>query len=660
MIIKRLECENFRQFKDKLEINFDTTGKLNIIYARNGGGKTTLHQLFKWIFYGKAEFSNDDKKKGQILYNLEYESNAPIGTVFNVYGKVEYYDERFNSNFTLTRIRKYKKEIISTRFISEDCVMMYQNNNGDWVKANKSPQEFLNFSLPESLSHYFFFDGERMISQFRGQHYSGDEHDVLKKTIYRIFDLDFLSNAIKHIGDENQYSSVLGKLSVEGGRNNFDVSVYRDRYDESQKNLDSKKTDFKKISDYILELENENTALSEKIGSAKTLEYLENNRKALQAALNSAKYYYANCKSEYGNSLNKIYVPIILAKNAVTAAQVIFNKSTKENVPPTLDKTLIEYLVKHDKCICGQNLDMEHINHLNHWLELLPPKSYINVYDNYIKNLNKNLENSKNDLSGLHDKYIRILELEKEISDFEEKLDKCEKDISEASKNTSVEEMVKKRNENNKFLADARTTFSEVKGEINELEKNVSTNKRALEDALKTDKAKKENEYRMKVVKQIKEEFVSEFKNKENNYRCTLTNNIEHFIKIMLNGERTSFLDDNYRLHVRDDFGNESLSEGQFAVVTFAYISGILKTLKDTRKALNFPLVLDGPFSKLDVTHISNVSKELPKVAKQMIIFSKDDLSNWFEKDSIGSIFKIVSNSQQNVAHVEAIENDNN
>ena len=50
MKISKIEFENFRNFKDHGEIRCSTDGKVTIIYGRNGDGKTTLHQLFQWVF----------------------------------------------------------------------------------------------------------------------------------------------------------------------------------------------------------------------------------------------------------------------------------------------------------------------------------------------------------------------------------------------------------------------------------------------------------------------------------------------------------------------------------------------------------------------------------------------------------------------------------
>ena len=68
------------------------------------------------------------------------------------------------------------------------------------------------------------------------------------------------------------------------------------------------------------------------------------------------------------------------------------------------------------------------------------------------------------------------------------------------------------------------------------------------------------------------------------------------------------YLLNNHR-QITDSFGDESKSEGQFAVVSFAYIGGILKMLRSEEHLATkeYPLVLDGPFSKLDPDQRQNV-----------------------------------------------------
>ena len=45
MKIRKIEFENFRNFKEHGEIKCSVDGKVTIVYGKNGDGKTTLHQL---------------------------------------------------------------------------------------------------------------------------------------------------------------------------------------------------------------------------------------------------------------------------------------------------------------------------------------------------------------------------------------------------------------------------------------------------------------------------------------------------------------------------------------------------------------------------------------------------------------------------------------
>ena len=123
----------------------------------------------------------------------------------------------------------------------------------------------------------------------------------------------------------------------------------------------------------------------------------------------------------------------------------------------------------------------------------------------------------------------------------------------------------------------------------------------------------------------------------------------------MLTSERKVSVSPDFFVKVYDSFGDESKSEGQFAIVSFAYIGGILKMLskEESLSSKEYPLVLDGPFSKLDADQRQNVIDTIPAYAPQVIIFSKDNLQPYFEEDKIGRVYTIKSNIEKNVAMVE-------
>ena len=87
MKISRIEFENFRNFRDRCRIDFPIDGSVTVIYGPNGVGKTTLHQLFQWIFYGEVHFNKTASNK---MYNLDFEQQAGFHQVFSVFGKIDF------------------------------------------------------------------------------------------------------------------------------------------------------------------------------------------------------------------------------------------------------------------------------------------------------------------------------------------------------------------------------------------------------------------------------------------------------------------------------------------------------------------------------------------------------------------------------------------
>ena len=90
-------------------------------------------------------------------------------------------------------------------------------------------------------------------------------------------------------------------------------------------------------------------------------------------------------------------------------------------------------------------------------------------------------------------------------------------------------------------------------------------------------------------------------------------------------------------------------------MISFAYIGGILKVLRTHEKLIGkeYPLILDGPFSKLDEEQKRNVLSTIPQYAPQVVIFSKDPLEEYVEEGMIGKVWTIQSNDEKNCAVVK-------
>ena len=321
-------------------------------------------------------------------------------------------------------------------------------------------------------------------------------------------------------------------------------------------------------------------------------------------------------------------------------------------MPTGVTKKLVTYLLANgtSECVCGRPLCDKEREHINEYLKMLPPKSYTSLYNDFTqtaKNWGRGYDKER--IQG----YIMSV---LENNDLASKCDDVIHDLDEAEKKSpDIESLIIARQ-------DAEAELVQIDEELSTL----AVNKKKFELYLKQqmalfDKMTTATEEAKKVLAKISviEQVVAHFQNKLDTesleYSQRLQENIQQLIDGMLTSKRKVDVSPEFSVRVTDSFNDESKSEGQFAVVSFAYIGGILKMLQgeDHLRSKEYPLILDGPFSKLDPDQRQNVVNMLPEFAPQVIVFSKDELHDVFAQENIGKVWTIVSNDEKNVARIE-------
>ena len=301
-------------------------------------------------------------------------------------------------------------------------------------------------------------------------------------------------------------------------------------------------------------------------------------------------------------------------------------------------------------CICGNEICEAEREHIKEYLALLPPRSYSSLYHEFIRTAAQ--------MGNGYDKE-KIENIIKDIinnTEYAEECDKRIKELDEAEKkSTDIEDLVTTRSQ-------AEIRVSELDHLIVQLESKNEKYKLYLKQQMKQfDELTKNTEVnkiistKIEIMKAVANYFSNKLDTAANEYSKKLEENIQILLNSMLTSKRNVSVSKEFAVRVTDSFNDESKSEGQFAVVSFAYIGGILKMLKDDKnlKDKEYPLVLDGPFSKLDTDQRQNVVNMLPKFAPQVIVFSKDDLHNVIDPESIGRVWTIQSNEEKNIAIIE-------
>lgn len=646
MKIKNIEYENFRNFKDHGMIKCSTDGKVTIIYEKNGDGKTTLHQLFQWIIYGQVKFN---KTTTDHLYNLAYENELDYGQVFNVWGRIDF--EHSGSEFSLTRTYTYKKGVDDSEKIGEDLSLQKMDDDYNWKRVDK-PEESIEKMLPSGLAEYFFFDGESMIADLRVK--GRDSASKLRKALYSMFDLDVIESAINHIGRTDLKTTVLGKLYL--GKSSIgsgsEVSAIKTNIETAQNLIAQKTEQIEKCDGEKEEKKKIIQTISEQIGSTKSKADYEKQRRDLKKQRDVFLENANSAQHQFGDEVMSMFPQLLISKAVNDAKNKLNLQANKSQLPSGINRRLISYLLKLNTktCICGRDLCDDEREHIRKFLDMMPPKSYSSMYQDFTKTAAR--WGNGYDKQSVEEIIKRVLINQNSASECEKKI----KELDDSEKNSKdIEDLVVGRQK-------AEDRVAELDRMINGLNSQIEKAKPYLKKQMKDyDKLTEANELgriateKIEIMQEVLRYFSDKLDKESVEYSKKLQVNIQNLLDNMLTSRRNVSVSQEFAVRVTDSYNDESKSEGQFAVVSFAYIGGILKMLKDddNLQGKEYPLVLDGPFSKLDPDQRQNVVNMLPTFAPQVIVFSKDDLHDVISKENIGRVWTIVSNDEKNVAKVE-------
>lgn len=629
MLIKSLRYKNFRQFKGEKKIDFSCDPKKNvtIILGDNTFGKTTLLQMFNWCFYDKADFND----RPDFLLNLEmasvmYNGDDPI-EVF-----VEIILEHQGREYIIKRKQDYLKINGSIQHRNSKLKVTYKDlatGKTEFIDKDRDMKSVINLILPEDLSGYFFFDTERVQNVA--------ERRDLSASVKGLLGLTVLDNALQHLGKEENKSTVIGSFYEDLKAN--DDSKSAEAFNEIQE-AENTSNYYQKIKENaeneIDKYERQKEILEGKIRDLQDTAELQKRKDQLIRYIKSEE-----------DALHKIYseVPVFFGDDAVWFfAQPLYRQSmelleqTKVDDKGISDVTAntIKELIKNGRCLCGAEIREGNAayNHLIEQIKYVPPEAIGTTIKHFKKDIAQYDKLNADDrfFNTLRSRIIDILRLKKNIEDWEETV-------------ADIEQQIEGKEDARKYQIELNDVKTRLKKKIDVKERAIvkiaeaNSHKerfKKIYDQLvaKSDKGREIKRYLAYAIR-IQQWIQEYYKSEEKKIRKELEEHVNTIFQRMYHGERQLEINEKYQtvLYTMIQGTNEKVisgeSEGLIRVKNFAFIAGLVdlaknKALKVGEKKLEnepYPLVLDAPFSNADEEHIKNISRELPKVAEQVIMF---------------------------------------
>lgn len=639
---KSIKLINFRQFsgENKLEFSIANDKNLTIIHAMNGSGKTTLLQAFNWCLYGKLKLPEPEKILNETLFQEMDAHNEKIVAVV-----LEAIHEEVS--YTIERKKMIRKTMDGKpRAVTEHFTVVYTEKNGNSrQETGASAENIINSILPEKLSSYFLFDGERIKNL-------GENTAQARKDI---------STGIKNILNIDVYDSL--KTILEKKVMNL---LHAQLKADASSELEAKKTEFQVktneleiVQDTIQQFENELDSLNEKIEELEDKIALNDQGLEIQRDYNEKKERYDVLVEEINNmlfpgkknhaSFSKFYTNYTISKLlSIIEDEVMLtldSSAVENDTIPGMNAIAIDAILEKKTCICGRKIHLAEAEKLNNFKQYLPPHDHRILIHGF---------------TSRYDEKLNHLEMA-----IEEKQELINHYFTQANKKEKLDSELKKLDRQLEDVQDIKHLYTEKKAKRELLESTIA----------KIERKRVKSEEITKRLKDLESEIELYAKKDQENqrvYRLIDYNN--DLIKILevtidnrkkeiheqLNQEvndvfnsashkksKEVIIDANYNYTIRDKHtGSEALSEGESIITSLSLIAAILKIAKQEMKAkknqletvVEYPLILDAPFAKLDTAHIFGIAPLLPKFSDQVILFSIDQQFKGAVEDAVQDV----------------------
>lgn len=371
MRIESIEIRNFRQYRD---VKFDFKRKadkkdIHIVVGETGEGKTNILNAITWCLYDE-EMHLGNKSAAIEKINTQYvQELRKLGKKKGqVQVVVEIFSEEEKKSWRIMRTQEYN--IKDTELIIIDNELLITESNKKGSEVIEKPDEInaiIQRYVPKEINEYIFFDGEHLDDYFKEEKKQNIENGIK--------DLTQASIVKKTIDSLDKYlKTEINPLLKNSGDN---------AVSEAQEIVDEKSALLEQQQATILELEEQIKIHKANIASyterIRGHENLQEQAIRLEELEKESDILAKKERDNYTNMMKFVreyYTLLSLYPSMRDFANYIQKQSDAGNLPPKIDRRLVEAMIKENKClICDQPLDEKHLEGIKNLLKRLEVSS---------------------------------------------------------------------------------------------------------------------------------------------------------------------------------------------------------------------------------------------------------------------------------------------
>lgn len=618
-----LTIENYKSFQFPTKISFpqNSDGKsIFLVGGMNGAGKTSLMEAINICLYGERQ---------DVIYKAINRKELSKGNAF-----VCFELEMETDNLETILIKRTWSAGASEQPLAKDLeekLVVIKDGKRVSVQNKEMWQDYINTTIPKSITQFFFFDGEKI------QEIASDDHSEvrLKSSLEAALGIQYisrLSEDVLYLKQEERKNYV--EISDE------DITFKESELKKEQRKLQGKKDELADLQSQLSEFKTEKEDAQLRFKAIFSIDpesseiIKQKEKKRIQLSIRSSQI------DNQIKSHTEQYLPWAMAGKLFSALQTQIENERNaqkgqffaENAP-ALTKRII-YTIDNPEPIIGSPLTESQKSKIEkRLLALLSGSSsgkevvkILNLSDrDAAKVLNKIEEIEQSDVLQLHDLIAEKNEVDNEINAIQSSLQSRGNSASERELFDSLQET----------MDSCQIQIGRLSVNINNLQEDIAV----IEGRIKEIEFELNKLYERHNVSQDKAKFIEEcdaIANMLNTYIVKLRKSkiqllrdktFEMYLRLSGKADLTKSIDiddKTYEMTIKDKNGmvmrKSGLSAGEKEVFAISLLWGLAQTSQ-----LNLPIIIDTPLSRLDSVHRDNIVKSyFPNAADQVIILSTD------------------------------------
>lgn len=622
MRLVELRLQNFRQFAGEQRLKFagDTAQNVTLIFGANGSGKTTLLNAFTWVLYGSL---SPDLEQSERLVTSHVWRQTHFGAAVTV--SVEVHFEHAGD------VYRVRREVVTTKASDEQALppprlRLWITSADGASEEIGAAQQRLDSILPEQLSRFFFFNGERI------EHLvSKSAYAEIKQAIKTLLGLEQVERALEHLPKVER--KLNADLRKHGGDRAADIASRIEEARDQQSLAEAKLDEFEAEN---ARLQDERSGVLALLSKHQAAGPLQQQRADGQRQLEQAKASLAGVQALRRKRVAERGFVAFTEAVAEKTSEMADALDKRGELPAPIKRDFVDGLLQAAECICGTPLTGDSAPHLRvkDWRAKAGLAEVEAAWQRLRGDLTR-LPEARSDLreyltqasaSAIEDQK-RIRELEEQRAELDAEIAKLPmEDVQRLeSKRAELDERIAANNRDIGVLRERRQTLAvDVERYMTELRKAE------IKDELAA-RARR----RIELVQEVHSALQKILGIRTTSVRADLDRRIKDVFRRITVKPFYPELTSEFELSLVQDIDGSpaavARSTGENQILSLCFVAAVSELARAYREANkdeaqlldaggSFPLVMDAAFGSLDKNYQRDISKALPKMAPQMIV----------------------------------------